>query len=182
MKRFICATLFGGFLCFSAYAAGPDGQYTVTLEGHSESIAIGTVNFTKDGDGYRYKLTLDDSKFSDQFLSMRPFKCLDGETMICHLAYPYEKGQRISAGDMMDLEYDFLFIARSPSEYGINPYNGRYYRLRITDNGLEGAIYAVDLDILAAPPDDGVTRPLTADVLDELEAERERFGRIVIHR
>lgn len=95
--------------------------------------------------------------------------------MVCRLAYPYEKPNRISNEDLGDLEYEFLFIVRSPTEYGIDPYNGRYYVLREENGKFVGTVHAVDLNILAAPPDDGNMRPITPADLDPLEAESERF-------
>ena len=162
-------------------AHGESRTHDVILESDSgESIVIGSVTFSADGDGDQFRFTMDDSKFSDQFLSMRPFKCLDGDTMVCHLAYPYERMMKIQTGDLADLEYEFLFIARSPTEYGIDPYNGRYFVLENTDDGYVGTVHAVDLNILAAPPEVGNLRPITPADLDLLEPESERFPRLRI--
>ena len=174
-----------GLLCLAisaiTHAASlNDGSYTVRLQGGSETLDIGSLQLSRQGDTFTFTFAMDETKFSDQFLSMRPFKCLDGDVMICHLAYPYQKNFHISSADLIDLEYEFLFIARSPSEYGIDPYNGRYYKLSIDDGEIKGTIYAVDLNLLAAPPEDGDLRPLTHDLLDELEIERQRFGEIRI--
>lgn len=145
-----------------------------------ERTRLGSVELKPDADGWRFEFILEDAGFSEQFLSMRPFKCLDGETMFCRLAYPYSKNNRISSNDWRDLEYEFLFIARSPKDYGIDPYNGRYYVLSEHNGKLIGEPKAVDLNILAAPPDSGVTYPITEAELDFIEVERERFVRLVI--
>lgn len=54
----------------------------------SEPIPVGTLIVLEDG-GYR--VDWDDSKFGDFFLSMRPFKCLEGsEKLWCRVDYPYD--------------------------------------------------------------------------------------------
>jgi len=140
------------------------------------------IHFTGDGDGALvvgsleidaldvadgYRVTLRDGAFGDFFLSMRPFRCIThGDKMLCHLPYPYENRRVIGRDDLTDLEYDLLFIARSPTEYGIDPWNGRYFRLRWDGDRIVGEMYETDLDVLAAPPDAGDFRPLAdADML-----------------
>ena len=164
-----------------ARADVPTGSKRVLFEGAGgEPFEIGSLEISRSGDGYRFDFSLEDSNFSDQFLSMRPFKCIDGKPMYCHLAYPYDKPETFTAKDFGNLEYEFLFIVRSPSEYGIDPYNGRYYVLSLEDGVLRGEAKAVDLNILAAPPDAGVSRPITEAELDYIEVEAERFPRLVI--
>ena len=80
----------------------------------------------------------------------------------------------------LSLEYEFLFIERSPTEYGIDPYNGRYYVLEERDGALIGEPRAVDLNLLASPPESGVARPIGEADLDFIEVENERFQRLVI--
>ena len=147
---------------------------------NGDRVKLGDVELTRDGAGWNLQFSIAEASYSDQFLSMRPFKCLDGVTMYCRLAYPYEKNNRVEADDWMDLEYEFLFIVRSPKDYGIDPYNGRYYVLSEQHGKLVGEPKAVDLNILAAPPEAGVTYPITETELDFIEVERERFIRLVI--
>jgi len=164
------------FVFSSAHAEISAGEKKVFLDSPSgESLQIGTVTMQGEPNAMDITFVLDESKFSDQFLSMRPFKCIDGSPMVCRLAYPYEKENRISADNFGDLEYEFLFISRSPTEYGIDPYNGRYYVISEKQGKLTGEIRAVDLNILAAPPEEGNTRPITEADLDPLEASNERF-------
>ncbi len=152
------------------------GTHDVFLEGAGgESVRIATLEVAQDGAAYAFSLERHHDEFTDQFLSMRPFRCLEGEPMVCHLGYPYAKGSVFTADDTADLEYEFLFIVRDPDEYGIDPYNGRYYRIGIEDGRLVGRIFAVDLNILAAPPEFGQMRPIGPEHLDELEPENERF-------
>lgn len=165
----------------SARAEVPSGSKQVFFEGAGgDNFELGRIEIIRSGETYRFEFSLQESNFSDQFLSMRPFKCIDGKPMYCHLAYPYDKPETFTAKDFGNLEYEFLFIVRSPSEYGIDPYNGRYYVLSLEDGVLRGEAKAVDLNILAAPPDAGVSRPITEAELDFIEIEAERFPRLVI--
>ena len=166
----------------SAQAGEITGSRQISLEGPGgEVLTIGTIELVAAATGTDFKLEMDDTKFSDQFLSMRPFKCIDGDTMVCRLEYPYTKGNTYRPEAPYDLEYEFLFIVRSPTEYGIDPYNGRYFRISREGDELVGKVYAVDLNLLAVPPEDGVLYPLTEDLLDELEPESERFSILRIH-
>ena len=164
-----------------ARAEIPTGERTVTLESPSgEQVIIGTISIQPDGDKFAFDFTLNESVMGDHFLSMRPFKCLDGETMYCHLGYPYDKKSEFGAAHFTDLEYEFLFIVRSPNDYGIDPYHGRYFVLKEQDGALVGEVRAVDLDILAAPPEDGIVYPITEAELDSIALETERFPNIRI--
>jgi hypothetical protein len=137
-----------------------------------EAIAIGTLFLSPLEDGYRFRVEWDENRFTDQFLSMRPFQCLQGaQGMLCHLPYPYDNPRRITRDDLTDLEYDLLFIRKSTSEYGIDPWNGIYYRLRWVDDHIEGTLFETNLDVLAAPPEPGVMRPIEADMLYEADPE-----------
>ncbi len=147
--------------------AGLEGEKTITLASPSgPAVVIGTISFTKTNDGHDYDIKFDDSKFADHFLSMRPFKCLEGSAQyLCHLPYPYDKKRQIMPDDFADLEHEFLFIHKKPNEYGINMWNGIYYVITAAENGLTGRLHEIDMDILASPPEGGVRYPL-------LEAEK----------
>ena len=177
---FIClTTLFLGIPV--AQAEIPTGERTVTLESPSgEKVNIGTISIQPVADKFTFNFTLNESVMGDHFLSMRPFKCLDGETMYCHLGYPYNKKSEFDADHFTDLEYEFLFIVRSPNDYGIDPYHGRYFVIKEQDGALIGEVRAVDLDILAAPPEDGIVYPITEAELDPIALETERFPNIRI--
>ena len=153
------------FATFATYAYGAD--MNITLHPHNGApINMGTLTLTAKDQGYHYQLSLQDALFSDHFLSMRPFRCMQGpEYMLCYLPYPYPKTQRINRDDLTDLEYDLLFIRKYPSEFGIDAWNGVYYRLKWVQAHIHGELQEVDLNILAVPPEDGVTRPITLDDL-----------------
>ena len=119
--------------------------------------------------------------FEDHFLSMRPFRCLEGpERHWCHVPYPYEIERNIS-DTLTDLEYDFLFIWKGATEYGINMWNGVYYKLEAEPSGrLVGVLHELDMNLLSVPPEDGVTRPLKPGDLHESEPESHWLPRMII--
>lgn len=180
MKPWILLALLG-LAWRPALAELPVGSLRVSLEAAGgESVELGRLEIERSGGEYRFDFSLEEASFSDQFLSMRPFKCIDGKIMYCRLAYPYERPPTVTAASLINLEYEFLFIVRSPTGYGIDPYNGRYYVLRVDGASIVGEPKAVDLNLLAAPPDAGVTHPITEAELDFIEVESERFARLVI--
>lgn len=138
---------------------------------------IATVEIESDG-GYQLEMT--DTAFTDHFLSMRPFKCLEGpEKNWCHVPYPYEIKRNVSS-DMTDLEYDFLFVWKNANDYGINMWNGVYYQIEKVDGKLVGALHEMDMDALSAPPSAGNLRPLSAKDLHESDPESHWLPRLVI--
>ncbi len=180
------ATLLLWLTLGSAQSAELNPAMTVTLHPNAgEPISIASVTVDKEGEHYRYSLTMDSSKFTDHFLSMRPFKCFQGpQHMLCHLPYPYDKTTVISADNLTDLEYDLLFIHRQASEYGINPWNGVYYKLRLDEESgkISGELREVDLDILASPPKDGVKYPIQDSDLIEAEPAAHSYPQMVIEK
>ncbi|WP_342078188.1 hypothetical protein [Yoonia sp. SS1-5] len=134
--------------------------------------------FLQDADGARikvatltlaendsYTITMNDAAFSDHFLSMRPFKCLEGPAKHwCHVPYPYDINRSLS-DDLIDLEYDLLFVWKGATEYGINMWNGVYYQLNTVDGKLLGTLHEIDMEGLAVPPGAGVMRPVRAQDL-----------------
>ncbi len=162
-------------------AAKPQTIYLVDRDGNETSI--GTVGFNEESDGTSsFRVDLSEAPFVEKFLSMRPFKCIDGtKQTVCHLPYPYALKNRIGNGDLADLEYRLLFLHKGPTEYGIDAWNGLYYRLARNDSGgFDGALHEADFNILAVPPEAGVTRPIKQADLTAAEAGRHRFPRLVI--
>ena len=118
-----------------------------------------------------YDISMNDAVFNDHFLSMRPFKCPEGpEKHWCHVPYPYEISRDIS-DELIDLEYDFLFLWKGANKYGINMWNGVYYVLEQNGDQLVGRLHEVDMDILSAPPDPGVLRPVAVSDLEPGEPD-----------
>lgn len=161
----------------------PEGPKIIALVAHDgQRQTIGTVTFTPDADGAKIAVVLTAPELEDQFLSMRPFRCLPGvKEMWCHLVYPYALKGRITADDLADLEYALLFLFKPPAGYGINAWNGLYFKLSLADGGkLEGPVHDADFNVLAVPPDVGVMRPIVHSDLSPVKPDAHRFARIVI--
>jgi hypothetical protein len=166
----------------TVFSLDTDRAMTVTVHASDqESIDIGHVTFTEEDGGYRYQFALDQEKFEKQFLSMRPFDCIQKpEMMVCHLPYPYQNNKFISADDMADLEYELMFLHKYPGAYGIDPWNGIYYKMQLTEKGIEGVLHDVDMKVLTAPPDEGNLRPLTHKMLYEANPAKHWFYTLTI--
>lgn len=144
-------------------------------------VDIGSLHTTPAEHGYTYRVELDSARFQDEFLSMRPFRCLAGpQGKLCHLPYPYDIRRHISATDLVDLEYDLLFLRQSPGEYGINAWNGLYYRLAPGPTGLQGTLHEVDLNVLAVPPPAGERRPIRPAQLNATDAADHWLPRLTV--
>ncbi|MGB0467420.1 MAG: hypothetical protein ACPGF7_07830 [Pontibacterium sp.] len=156
-----------------AAPAMADSRHLVLSGAGGESLTLGVVTIQPEGEMYRAEIKLDESKFGDYFLSMRPFKCLESEKqLLCHLPYLYENNQIIDGQDLSALEYQLLFIRKHPNDYGINPWYGIYYQMAWeSDPGgaITGQLREVNLDILAAPPAPGNLKPITPDDLYEAD-------------
>ncbi|MGR8918329.1 MAG: hypothetical protein ACU85V_01830, partial [Gammaproteobacteria bacterium] len=64
--------------CAAADAFDGGAGLTVSLvDAAGAPTAIGRVDFEAEDGGYAYRLSLDEAKFVDKFLSMRPFRCLE---------------------------------------------------------------------------------------------------------
>lgn len=156
------------YLTALAFVAAPlwaDEQRQVYLEDRAgERTQIATLTVSPDG---IYDVRMNAAVFSDHFLSMRPFRCLEGPAKNwCHVPYPYQIRRDIS-DDLTDLEYDFLFLWKGSGDYGINIWNGVYYRIEPDGAGFRGVLHEMDMDLLASPPDADNLRPLRpADIIE----------------
>ena len=153
-------------------------DYKVFLEDIAgEKIEIAALSV---GEDHTYSIDLSEAAFTDHFLSMRPFKCLEGPAKHwCHVPYPYEIRRNIS-GDLIDLEYDFLFLWKGATDYGIDTWNGVYYRLEPMGAGWSGRMFEVDLGDLGIPPEDGNLRPIEDSDLHEADRDSHWLPRLVI--
>ena len=68
-------------------------------------------------------------------------------------------GDTVRAGDFTWLEHALLFLYKAPADYGAKLSNGLYYALEKTEDGLVGRPMAVDLNDIAAPPQDPSVPP-----------------------
>lgn len=146
-------------------------------DAQGQKIAIASLNIAPDGS---YRIDMNGAVFSDHFLSMRPFKCLEGPVKNwCHVPYPYEITRNLSR-ELTDLEYDLLFIWKDKTDYGINMWNGVYYKLDDQGGEWTGVIREMDMDVLSVPPEAGELRPLRAKHLHEADPESHWLPRLVI--
>lgn len=123
-------------------------------------IPIGTITFRPEGARVGFSVQLDYGRFKDFFLSMKEFKCLEGrEEIQCHLPYPYANPSTVTAGDLAWLEHSLLFLYKLPTDFGARLWNGLYYRMVITENGIVGTPQAIDLNLISAPPNDTAVVP-----------------------
>ena len=164
-------------LCLCAASAAAETRSVFLEAGDGARIQIATVDLEADG---TYSVVMDEGNFTDHFLSMRPFKCLEGpQKHWCHVPYPYPIRRDVS-GELTDLEYDFLFVWKGATEYGINLWNGVYYRMEETGDRIEGRVFEMDMNLLAAPPAAGDFRPIAGKDLHEGDADSHWLPRLVI--
>lgn len=181
-KSVLCGFTALFFAAEVATAAPLEGNKTVFLvDGTGTKNIVGTISFTPKGSGASYKIAWQDERFEDHFLSMRPFRCLEGEAKYwCRVPYPYEIKRTVSASDLTDLEYDTMFIWKGSAEYGINMWNGVYYKLEVEGDRLVGKLHEIDMDKLSAPPEGGNLRPVREQDLEPGEVESHWLPILVI--
>lgn len=59
-------------------------------------------------------------------------------------------------------------------------WNGVYDRLTADEGGWSGVLHEMDMDLLAAPPEDGALRPISDDHLDEGDPDSHWLARLTI--
>jgi hypothetical protein len=147
------------------------GVQTITAHTQDkQALVIGTVDFKPQADGSTaFALAMNHAKFTDYFLSMKEFKCLGSPVEVtCHVPYPYQHPGIVSLQDLTWLEHNLLFLFKRPSEFGAKLWNGLYYRLKVTDEGLIGRPMAIDLNRISAPPENLAVPTFGPDARDEI--------------
>jgi len=158
-----------------------DGKkHIFLLDKKGNEIQIGSVNFQSQADVVSYELHMEHEKFKDYFLSMKEMKCLEGPELMCHLAYPYEQPHTVSTGDLSWLSHDLLFMFKKPKEFGANFWNGVYYNMQVEGDVIKGVAEAVDLNLLASPPDDLDVPPMNEAERDEIDRAKRWLPDLVI--
>lgn len=171
-------------LTSTLYAADfPEQAEIYLIASDNSETRIGSIKFsTINEKQVDISVDMDNAVFSEHFLSMRPFRCLQGvKEWFCYLEYPYELKNVISVNDLSDLEYQLLFIKKTSSEFGINAWNGLYYKLTIQDNGeITGTLFEGDLNTLQSPPLNRYDKPV--DLMEFIEADTEKrlYPKLVI--
>lgn len=156
------------------FAMAWDMQGTKTITANTrdkQHITLGSVHFEPKGNGtVSFLITMDRAHFSDHFLSMKEFKCIDGpQELVCYVPYPYPQPGTITAKDMAWLEHSLLFLYKQPRDFGANLWNGLYFRLERTEHGLLGKPQAVDLNVISAPPDNPEVPPFSPALRDDVK-------------
>ena len=178
--------LIAGLLLAAITSAAGAGELAGTkaiklVEQDGTAHEVGRISFEPDGEGARYAIAWHGEAFAEHFLSMRPFKCFEGGTKYwCRVPYPYENKRRVTADDLTDLEYDLMFVWKGATEYGINLWNGVYYKLAAEGGTLVGALNEIDMNVLSAPPEDGNLRPVRDQDLEPGDPESHWLPRLVI--
>ena len=163
--------------------AGPlEGKKTVTLlDNAGKGITIGTVDFMAKGEGATFKIHLDHKLFTDHFLSMKEFKCLEGtEELACYVPYPYKTPRTVTKDDLSWLEHALLFLKKNRKEFGANLWNGMLYKLSIKGETIEGELRDIDLNMIASPPGDMSVAPYNEDEQVETDLGSRWLPRLVI--
>ena len=155
-------------------------KQVIMLDKKNNELLIGTIDFKKVGDKSKYSLHLDHAKFQDYFLSMKEMKCLEGPELMCQLPYPYKQPNTVTADDFSWLSHDLLFMFKKKEDFGANFWNGIYFDMRIEDGVIKGEAQAVDLNVLAAPPEDLSIPPMGEAERDELDLSKRWLPRLVI--
>lgn len=172
-----------GFVLPAAAKQLPTGVKVITLiSPDGVRQRLGEATFVPDGDGAKFSVKFDAPELQEQFLSMRPFQCLSGQVLQwCHLSYDYGMRQRVTADDLIDLEYSLMFIWRTYDRVSADAWNGLYFKMAIEDDGtVSGVLHEVDLNVLATPPSDAFARPVRHSDLTPSERGRQPFARIEI--
>ncbi|MDX1458709.1 MAG: hypothetical protein R3276_14055 [Marinobacter sp.] len=168
--------LVGSLLAWQSVSAQevPSGTRTIyLLTSSGEEQPVGTVEFEPGADGKtQYRIDMDMQRFKDFFLSMKEMKCLEGPDIWCFIPYPYDHPRTVTADDLRWLEHDLLFMYKRPDEYGANLWNGIYYDMSVDGSVIRGKAGAVDLNQLAAPPDDLTVPPYGEYDVGELEVSQ----------
>ncbi len=141
----------------------PSDASIYLVDAQGKETRIGEVLFADLGNASTsVKVEMDNDVFTEHFLSMRPFRCLEGaDEWFCYLQYPYDLRSVITTDDLADLEYQLLFVRKTPSEFGIDAWNGLYYQLEVVaDGSITGKLLEGDLNSLQSPPAEKYARPV----------------------
>lgn len=181
--RLACSILLLGSAAVMAEASFPADASIYLQAPDGTELQIGHVQFGIETDGkHGITVTMDNERFTEHFLSMRPFRCLQGEQeWFCYLPYPYELQNVVSEDDLSDLAYNLLFIKKTPTEFGIDAWNGLYYQLTVSDDGyISGTLFEGDLNVLQSPPANKYDKPIDLDEFIEGDSSKRLFPSLVI--
>ena len=187
VRQALCWALAVAWLCASPVALAWDlsGRKEITaITRGQQAIAIGSVVFQPlPQGGASVQLRMNPEPFTDHFLSMKEFKCLQGaDEVLCHVPYPYRNPSTVSEadGDYAWLEHQLLFLFKQPRDFGAKLWNGLYFHFTRDAQGLTGTPQAVDLNLISAPPDDLDSPPFGAAMRDMVAPGAHWIERLLI--
>jgi hypothetical protein len=157
------------------------GTHPVELvRSDGSSVTLGQLVLSPSGDRVGFEFKPEHAVYQDYFLSMKEFKCLTGrQEVFCHVPYPYPNPRSITGNDLAWLEHAFLFLHKSPKEFGARLWNGVIYKMAITDEGIVGRPQAVDLNLISAPPTDPAP-PYGVGERSDMDPSAREFGQLRI--
>jgi len=173
-------------LVFTGWAAAdfPENAGIFLVDSEQRETRIGDVTFSEASNkDVAVLVNIDTGVFAEHFLSMRPFRCIEGEAeWFCYLEYPYELRSVVTKDDLSDLEYQLLFIRKAPSEFGIDAWNGLYYKLTIEEDGsITGKLLEGDLNSLQSPPAEKYAKPVDLEEFIAGDKSRRLFPTLRIY-
>ena len=179
MLRLTLVMLMG--LWTAAAVADPlAGEKSVWLANAAgEKVRIGSVKFAPLANARTsFAFRLDESRFGEYFLAMRPFRCLVGRTQyLCH--FPYGSEREVSADDLAPLEYQLMFMHKKPASVNLDSRNGLYWKLRADGERLVGTLYDADMEPIIVPQGDR-RRPVTEEFLQRADEGSHWLPRLTI--
>ena len=182
MKRLMLGLMLWSVSIVPVLAGTIDGVKDILLQDRlGNEVAIGQIEFTPlNSTDSQFRVRLDHSLFKDYFLSMKEMKCLEGPELWCAIPYPYKQPRTVSLTNLRWLEHDLLFMFKKLDSFGANFWNGIYYRLEIEPEQIVGKAHALDLNMLASPPDDMSSPPIGELDIDEPDLDQRWLPFIVI--
>lgn len=174
-----CFLISGQVLCSDSFYQ--QSRHVSVIDISGKQIEIGQLDFTIITQGIvSFEFKPDYTVFTDFFLSMKEMKCLEGSELWCHIAYPHENPQTIEEGDYRWLEHQLIFMFKDKKSFGADFWNGIYYTLTPDGERLLGTAQHVDLNILAAPPEDSSKPPIGEYDLEEVDPKTRWLPRLII--
>jgi hypothetical protein len=129
-----------------------EGTKSIVLSSPTgERHLIGRITFHDAGNSKTtFQIEIGDN-LNEYFLAMRPFRCLTGEKQQLCWFPVYNESPQISPNDLVPLEQALMFFHTKPHALNINPFDGLYYKLRWTEQGISGTLREVDMTPFVAP-------------------------------
>lgn len=175
----LAASLLTAPFAYSWDMAGTHRVSAVTRD--DQVLPLGHIDFTPQADGSTlFVLRMETERFTDHFLSMKEFKCLEGPEVMCHVPYPYRHPGRVTPTNLAWLEHNLLFLFKQPRDFGAKLWNGLYFRFERDADGLVGLPQAIDLNLISAPPDDLTTPPYGTSQRDDVAPGARWISRLII--